>query len=662
MKKWIRLMTVCTLVLTLFLFTGCEQIENLFGEKPAETTPEATTPEATTPEATTPEDVTDPGDVTPPAPADPDQPAGSVLVDSIGGKSAAEAMQAFAENFASAESFDWSVLMESVEDGEVISQYVSIKLYNGEVAASIQMQGTVMEVYYVDGVLYINQGGQKMKLPLENPEDFLGEGWLDGLVNMAPDFSEDAEMELEDVKIYLLDGIYYFTVHEVDEETGEEATVCCQFNEAGELMKAEGTSESKRMILTMNSYGKPVTITPPANEDAYSPMGNAAIPEGAVAVDTVNGMNATQLFEKFVADYSASTAYDIIIKMKQTSGDETVPMSIAVKLTQDAVYYGMSMDFNTQSIWVVDGTAYMFTNGEKIKQTGVSIEDVFEDGTFEALIGSVVAEIPEGYYDQLAEAQLYYYEGVYFYTVVMVQPGMGIVTEIVMFDAEGNVVRVSDRSNGMSVDTTLNAYGNKTVTITPPADADQYVEAGTAPEAPILPETEDEIYALYTDVCESLQSNPHYTMNLYVDDEQEVVYKVAYDNRYVATLDNGTIYEQWLIDNEGYFAANYQIPTKTTVGESFLSTFNACEALLPVVALDQAELRDLRCSYNSEDDEIVIEFAHFAEDGAITQYQYTIASDGSYACVTVTDFVNDAKSGTYDFYFVNDPDLEITLS
>ena len=34
-------------------------------------------------------------------------------------------------------------------------------------------------------------------------------------------------------------------------------------------------------------------------------------------------------------------------------------------------------------------------------------------------------------------------------------------------DAEGNVVRISDRSNGMSVDTTLNAYGNKTVTITP---------------------------------------------------------------------------------------------------------------------------------------------------------------------------------------------------
>ena len=91
MKKWIKLMTICTLVLSLFLFTGCDQISNLIEKiNPAETTPQETTPEVTTPETTTPEDVTDPGDVTPPAPVDPDQPAGSVLVDSICGKSAVD--------------------------------------------------------------------------------------------------------------------------------------------------------------------------------------------------------------------------------------------------------------------------------------------------------------------------------------------------------------------------------------------------------------------------------------------------------------------------------------------------------------------------------------------------------------------------------------------
>ena len=666
MKKWIRLMTVCTLVLTLFLFTGCEQIENLFGEKPTETTPEATTPEATTPEATTPEDVTDPGDVTPPAPADPDQPAGSVLVDSIGGKSAAEAMQAFAENFASAESFDWSVLMESVEDGEVISQYVSVKLYNGEVAASIQMQGTVMEVYYVDGVLYINQDGQKMKLPLENPEDFLGEGWLDGLVNTLPDFSEDAEMELEDVKIYLLDGIYYFTVHEVDEETGEEATVCYQFNEAGELMKAEGTSESKRMILTMNSYGKPVEITPPANEDAYSPMGNAAIPEGAVAVDTVNGMNATQLFEKFVADYSASKAFDIKVSIQQTVEGETMTMSMAVMLNEDAVYYGMAMDGEIVKVWVIDGICYVNTGDQKIKQEGLTVDEIIGEGSLQNTISSLVSEIPEGYYDQLAEAQLYYYEGVYFYTVVMVQPGMGIVTEIVMFDAEGNVVRVSDRSNGMSVDTTVNAYGNKTVTITPPADADQYIDAPETetpetPDASELPQTEDEIYAFYTDACTTLQSATHYVLSLFIDGEQMADYNIAGSDKYITVVSNGTAISQWLIDNVGYASTNYQDPTQTEITDTFLETFARFEAMFPIDVLAKAELQNLRCSYNADYDEIVVEFEYTDEEGYLAQYTYAIPRSGGYADITITEMVNGTEDSSYNFFFVIVPDLEITL-
>ena len=470
MKKWLKLMTVCALLLTLCLFAGCDS--ELFGQT---TTPQETTTEDAT---TTPRDTTTPEEnVNPPAPLDPDQPAGSVRVDSIGGKSAKEVMESFIDTFNSAESYDWNATMELIEDGVVTFEYMSIKIYNGEVAVIMQDDDIANEVYFVDGILYINQNGQKMRLPVENPEEMLGEGFFDGLMEMVPDLSEEKELFLEDTKIYLLNGIYYITIHKVDEETDEEETYCYQFNEAGELVKADCTSESEKSVLIINSYGKPVQITPPADADEYTAVGNAVVPEGAVAVDTVNGMNATQLFEKFIAEYAASTAYDINIKMKQTSGDETLTMSIAVKLTQDAVYYGMAMDFNTQSIWVVDGTAYMFTNGERIKQTGVSIEDVFGDGTFESIIGSVVADIPDAYYTYLAEAQLYYYDGLYFYSIAMFSPESGMTTEIVFFDETGTVVRTVDQAEGISVTSTINSYGNKPVVITPPKDADQYLPA-----------------------------------------------------------------------------------------------------------------------------------------------------------------------------------------
>lgn len=654
MKKWLKLMTVCALLLTLCLFAGCDS--ELFGQT---TTPQETTTEDAT---TTPKDTTTPEEnVNPPAPLDPDQPAGSVLVDSIGGKNAIEVMENFIDTFNSAESYDWNATMELIEDGVVTSEYMSIKIYNGEVAVIMQDDDTANEVYFVDGILYINQNGQKMRLPVENPEEMLGEGFFDGLMEMVPDFSEERELLLEDTKIYLLNGIYYITIHKVDEETDEEETYCYQFNEAGELVKADCTSNTEKSVLVINSYGKPVQITPPADADEYTSVGNAVVPEGAVAVDTVNGMNATQLFEKFIAEYAASTAYDINIKIKQTSGDETVTMSMAVKLTQDAVYYGMAMDFNTQSIWVVDGTAYMFTNGERIKQTGVSIEDVFGDGTFEALIGSVVADIPDEYYTYLAEAQLYYYDGLYFYSIAMFLPESGMTTEIVFFDETGTVVRIVDQAEGISVTSTINSYGNKPVIITPPKDADLYVEASEIPENPILPESEDEIYAFYTDACTTFQSATHYGLSLFIDGEEMANYNIAGSDKYITVVSNGTAISQWLINNVGYASINYQNPTQTEITDTFLETFARFEAMFPIDVLAKAELQKLQCSYNANYDEIVIEFEYTDEEGNLAQYTYAIPRSGGYIDITVTEIVNGTEDSSYNFFFVIVPDLEITL-
>ena len=634
---------------------------------PEETTPETTTPEETTPEETTPEETTPetttPEETTPEEVLDPDKPEGAVLVDSINGKNAKELLEQFVEDFLSAQSYDCNVAMSTTVDGVKSLQFMKLQVYNGELAVRMEEDGVFSCVYFVDGTLYITADGKKIKRYANSVDEALGEGTLDALIDefrMGLEFS-NAEFEAAaNANIYLSNKRYIVTVNTFNEEEERNEKSMFYFNDVGELTDVACYFEGGFYMLS-GSYNKPVTITPPADADEYTTLGNVAVPEGAVAVDTVNGMNATQLFEKFITEYSASTAYDIRISMKQTFDEETMTISMAVMLTSDAVYYAMAAEGSLVKIWVVDGTAYMFSDGEKIKQTGVTIEDIFEDGTFESLIGSVVTDIPDEYYTQLAEAQLYYYEGLYFYTITMFQADAGMTTEIVFFDETGTVVRVVDTADGISVTQTINAYGNKPVVITPPEDADEYIDAGATPEAPELPETEDEIYALYTEICQSWQNNQHYELYFYIDEAYTADYSISYDDRYIAIWDNDFILQQWLINNNGYTAIDFQTPQKTIVTDIFLATFTELETMFPIVAFEQTALQDLSCYYDSEYDEIVIKFAYSREEGALTEYQYAIANDGSYVNIIVTEFANNIRAYTYEFYFVNAPELEIIL-
>ena len=628
---------------------------------PEETTPEETTPEETTPEETTPEETT-PEETTPEEIPDPDKPEGAVLVDSLNGKNAKELLEQFVEDFLSAQSYDCNVAMSTTVDGVKSLQFMKLQVYNGELAVRMEEDGVFSCVYFVDGTLYITADGKKIKRYANSVDEALGEGTLDALIDefrMGLEFS-NAELEAAaNANIYLSNKRYIVTVHTFNEEEERNEKSMFYFNDVGELTDVACYFEGGFYMLS-GSYNKPVTITPPADADEYTTLGNVAVPEGAVAVDSVNGMNATQLFEKFITEYSASTAYDIRISMKQTFGEETMTISMAVMLTSDAVYYAMAAEGSLVKIWVVDGTAYMFSDGEKIKQTGVSIEDIFGDGTFESLIDSVVTDIPDEYYTQLAEAQLYYYEGLYFYTITMFQAGTGMTTEIVFFDETGTVVRVVDTADGISVTQTINAYGNKPVVITPPEDADEYIDAGATPEAPELPETEDEIYELYTSICTTMQECESYTMDVWITDLY-FSYKIAGEDKYLSFMDGESWIEQCIIDQIGYIRIDYGENIETSLNKEFLESFTSVEALLPINTLAKNDLQNLRCSYDEDWGEIVIEFEYAGEDNTLTQYRYAIQEDGSYIDITVTELVDGIEGDSYSFFFVEDPTLEIEL-
>ena len=681
MKKTLRFSLLCCLLLAVILTasaclgtqtpegttpqTTTQNVTTPEGTTPEATTPEETTPETTTPETTTPEETT-PEETTPEEIPDPDKPEGAVLVDSINGKSVRELLEKFTEDFGTATSYDFSMVHESFEDGVTVSESVAIKLTPDALVLNMNLESMIGDIYFVDGMVYINTDGQKLKMPAQSLDEVMGEGFFENFQNV-PEFTDKDLEEVENAKIYLLDGIYIVNFLSTDEETGEPLPSRLEFNTDGELMLLEGTNDTQHLVFTVNSYGMPIDITPPADADEYILVGgttpNPDIPEGAVAVDSLNGMNATQLYEKFLAEYMSSGTYDIQVNSRhELIGVGTMMMSTATKVNENAIYYSVEADGEIMEMWIIDGIAYINTNGEKLKYEGVAVEDLLGEGFLESILGSLIQDVPEEYYDALATTQLYRKDGVYFFTVTLSLPDVGIdsMTETVFFDENGKVISVIDSANGL-YSQSLVKYGVP-VEILPPADADEYVDGGAAGGDIVveMPETEDEIYDLYSDMCTMLQDSDHFSVYIDIGGVYYVVYEIAGDNKHLMLGGEENV-EQWLIDQAGYLSVDYEAILEVDVDAAFLESFTAFEEVFPIDAFAQEELQNLRCSYDEEWGEIVIEFEYASDSEHLSQCKYALAADASYVDITITEFVNGEEDVTSNFFFTIDSELEITL-
>ena len=671
MRKTSRITTLLCLIIAMMLtVTACfEQFGDFSNEStPAATTPEATTPQETTPEATTPE-ATTPEATTPEEDPDPNKPEGAVLVDSINGKSVRELLEQFAEDFGAATSCDFSVVHESFEDGVTVSESVAIKFTPDALVLNMNMESMVGDICFVDGMVYINTDGKKIKMPAQNIDEIMGEGFLGGFKN-GPEFTDEDLEEVENAKIYLLDGIYIVNFLSTDEETGEPLPSRLEFNAEGELMLLEGINDTQHLVFTVNSYGKPIVITAPADADDYILVGGTTpdpdpnAPEGAVAVDSLNGMNATQLYEKFIAEYMSSGTCDIQVNSRQELiGVGTMMMSTTTKINENAIYYAMEMDGEVMEMWLIDGVAYINTNGEKLKYEGVGVEDILGEGFLESILGSLIQEVPEEYYTALASAQLYCKDGVYFFTVTLSMPDMGIdsMTETIFFDENGKVISVIDSANGL-YSQSLVKYGVP-VEILPPEDADAYIDGGSAGGDIVveMPETEDEIYDLYSDTCTTLQDSDHFSVHISIGDLHYVIYEIAGENKYIMLEDTESTVEQWLIDQTGYISVDYEAILEVDADATFLEAFTAFEELFPIDVLAQEKLQNLRCSYDEEWGEIVIEFEYASDSEHLSKCKYALAADASYVDITITELVNGEEDISCNFFFIVDPELEIVL-
>lgn len=473
-------MLLCLLMVATVAFTACLDLSKLpFVETtPAETTPTETTPISTTPEETTPEETTAPEETTSPEPVDPDMPEGATLVESLNGKNAKELLEQFIEDFANAKSYDCNTAMSTTVDGVKSQQFMSLQIHNGELALRLESDGIFNGVYFVDGTLYINTNGEKIKMPANSVDEVLGEGALDSLVDELGadlEFSK-AELEaLEDANIYLHQRRYVVTVHTFNEEEERDETSTFYFNDAGELTSASCFFEGGYYMLTLTSYNKPVEINPPADADEYQSFGNSEdeIPENAIPVDSVNGMTASELLNKFLTEYPKATTFDMAVMLQQYVGTEIMTITETVKIGEDSIYFLIEMDNECVEVWAIDSTVYMNASGQKVKLENTSVEDIFGADMLESIISSAIKEMPDMYYTLVENAQLYYYGDSYFYMISLEPAGVSF-KEAVFFDETGKVICIIDETEDTYMISYINSYGEP-VEILPPEDADEYI-------------------------------------------------------------------------------------------------------------------------------------------------------------------------------------------
>ena len=288
MKKTFRMPLFCFLVIALILtVVACAEKPNTPSEEP---TTEATTPEVTTPEP----------------------PKEPVPVDTLNGMTAKQLYEAFIEEYFSSAQFDIELTVEQTDgDGVVLASSIATKISENAVyyflTVTDYMDEQPMEVWLIDDVAYVNSYGKKIKREnISSMDEILGEGALDAVWgSFKQDLPQVYIDALEAARLYFADGVYYYTITvPVENIEYDSVTETVYFNERGKVIGVTAIADGYYMQGIVNSYGEPIEILPPADADEYMPE--------FVPVDTLCGMNAAQLYEKFENEYKNGTFKNFI--------------------------------------------------------------------------------------------------------------------------------------------------------------------------------------------------------------------------------------------------------------------------------------------------------------------------------------------------------------
>ena len=431
------------------------------------------------------------------------------------------------------------------------------------------------------------------------------------------------------------------------------------------LVACFGTKD-KENETTPTTVTTPLSTTPAATTPAVTTPAEEPDPdkpEGATLVDAVNGKNAKELIEAFETAFTTAESCDWYAEMTMTVDDFSMTQTISMKLSGSEFALVMEMDGEAMEIYFVNDVLYMNSFGEKMQIPADSIDEILGEGALEIFLHMAEGfEISDAELAAADDAKIYRLDDKYIVTLHYVNEETDLEeTSKYYFNAAGKMTQAESFSDDGYALITVNSYGEP-VEVTPPADADEYipVEGGEGNDTPvIMPEDEDAIYAIYNDVCTTLQSADHYSVfiNTY-EAYHSISYDVAGKNKALMILDADGMIELWYISYKGYAAFDGGDIYNVKADDAFFSYFTNVEEMFPINALAQDEMQNLRCTY---DEETIIEFDYVDEFGSFYQYKYALAGDGSYVDITVTELVNGVEDSAYTYYFEEDPELEIVL-
>ena len=383
-------------------------------------------------------------------------------------------------------------------------------------------------------------------------------------------------------------------------------------------------------------------------------------PQEPVPVDSVNGKGAKQLLEKFFSDYKNSKSFDLSMSMTTTEDGVTLTDSIDMKLTEDELYMGMTMDGTDMKIWYVGGVMYVDMGGEKYKTSNSDIDDMFGAGFVDEVVSTIPTEFPEAYMKKVEAAQIYSYGGIYYFSVSVsaeeakqMEQGDEAYTETVYFNSSGAVTRIIDRSASSTMTLNLNSYG-KSVTITPPADPDSFMD--------ITPQYSAE-YAVYRQILDVLRDATVYSMNVELDGEPYVLYQTDGIGEYVCVYESENIYQVWSGGGNKYaFAHNEQASKVTSLTEEMRSAFEAAALVKDVVLepVDESEMDAITLESVWGTKVLAFEI-EYSEDECVV-YVITFDDSYSYIHIEITEYSGQSVSAS-DFYFknINDENFKVVV-
>lgn len=411
--------------------------------------------------------------------------------------------------------------------------------------------------------------------------------------------------------------------------------------------------------------------------DVDTPPENNPVP-----VETLNGKSAKELYESFIAEYTAATSYDILIETNTVVEGIPVNSSVRLKTNNFAVYVKIDNILENTECWFLDPATYLKSGTLKYKIPNAGIDHFLgRDFVETTLSGAMSGAEQETYLKKLNDATIYLHNGEYYFQIELTDEeaaAAGIeaegFSETVFLNAQGKVKKIVDSCATENVTVTLAAYSDF-VNITLPKDAASY-EIYYIPEDELEPpfnenagDQDPRAYAKYQEIFDTLKEAFTFTVATNVDGSTAMQYLFVNKSEFVSVLgEDGNYYCRYYINKKGYEGPLGGTFSQVDVTNDFMSHFEHARSVKQKICdmqLHGNEMKDFTMTKVSSSQN-VFTFSHDLGDGAVDYYEISVfysSKEVDGVSFSIRHTVNGEDIGTdnYDCFGINDRYTEIVV-